>query len=118
MWLYTHNGTIRSILLDQYLLVAGYIRTMNAPDFSAWVRRRDDQRRGHVPYADRIVPLVAQAEPTGMTRRQLGHAVPLAPAVLDQLLDALVRFGLITTASEGDTVVYRTTQRVHTRLAL
>jgi len=45
-------------------------------------------------------------------------AAPLAPAVLDQLLDALVRFGSLTAASEGDTVVYRTGQRVHTRLAL
>ncbi len=95
-----------------------YIQQMNAPDFSAWVRRRDDQRRHHVPYADRIVPLVAGAGPTGMTRRQLGHAAPLARTVLDQLLDALVRFGTLTAASEGDTVVYRTTQRVHTRLAL
>ncbi len=81
---------------------------MNAPDFSTWVRRRDDQRRGHVPHADRIVPLVAGAGPIGMTRRQLGHAVPLAPAVLDQLLDALVRFGSLTATSEGDAVVYRT----------
>jgi len=100
------------------LLVGDYIRAMNAPDFSAWVRRRDDQRRGHVPYADRIVPLVAGAGQTGMTRRQLGHAVPLAPVVLDQLLDALVRFGSLTAASADDTVVYRTAQRVHTRLAL
>lgn len=84
---------------------------MNAPDFSTWVRYRDDQRRGHVPHADRIVPLVAGAGPTGMTRRQLGHAVPLAPAALDQLLDAFVRFGLLTAASEGDGVVYRTDQR-------
>ena len=40
---------------------SGYIQKMNAPDFSAWVRRRDDQRRHHVPLADRIVPLVAVA---------------------------------------------------------
>lgn len=84
---------------------------MNAPDFSTWVRQRDDQRRGHVPLADRIIPLVAGAGPTGMTRRQLGHAVPLAPAVLDQLLDALVQFGSLTAASDGDTVVYRTSLR-------
>lgn len=80
---------------------------MNAPEFSAWVRRRDDQRRGHVPHADRIGPLVAHAGAVGLTRRQLGHAVPLAPAVLDQLLDALVRFGVLTAATENDTVVYR-----------
>ena len=62
--------------------------------------------------ADRIVPLVAGAGATGMTRLQLGHAVPLAPVVLDQLLDALVRFGSLTAASDGDTVVYHTAQRV------
>lgn len=84
---------------------------MNAPEFSAWVRQRDGHRRGHVPLADRIVPLVAGAGPTGMTRLQLGHAVPLAPAVLDQLLDALVRFGSLTVASDGDAVVYRTSLR-------
>ena len=83
---------------------------MNAPDFSAWVRQRDDQRRRHVPDADRVVPLIAQAGATGMTRTQLGHALSLEPAALDALLDGLVQAGMISRAGEAGNLVFRTRQ--------
>ena len=84
---------------------------MNAPDFSAWVRMRDDQRRQHVPDADRVVPLIAQAGPTGMTRTQLGHALSLEPAPLDALLDGLVAAGMLTKTWEAGNFTFRTSMR-------
>ena len=84
---------------------------MNAPTFSAWVRQRDDQRRGHVPYADRIVPLIAQAGAAGMSRTQLGHAVRLDPVALNHLLDGLVQAGMLAMAWDGWSLIFRTPGR-------
>jgi len=66
--------------------------------------RRD---RETIPLADQIVPLVAQAGPQGITRGEIGHAVGLDREVLDQLLDGLVRFGLLVVTDLNGVRVYR-----------
>jgi hypothetical protein len=72
--------------------------------FESWLDRR---RRGP-PEADRVLPLVAAAGASGMSRRQIGHAVRLDRDVLDELLDGLVRSGLLMVAWENGVPVFRT----------
>ena len=72
--------------------------------FHSWLRRRHDP----IPQADKIMPLVAAAGPTGMTRGQIGHAVALDRDVLDELLDGLVRSGLLVVGWENEVMVFRT----------
>ena len=69
---------------------------MNIYDFRTWQQQRDRERREHVPAADRIVPMVAQAGPGGMSRGQIGGAIDLERDDLDRLLAGLVEFGLLT----------------------
>lgn len=61
-----------------------------------------------MPEVDKVVPLVARAGMAGMTRRQLGGAIRLEPEVLQDLLDGLVRFGMLVVRDEGGVQVYRT----------
>ena len=75
--------------------------------FESWVRHRhgmDDV----TPEADKIVPLVAAAGASGMSRRQLGNAIKLDRDVLDELLAGLVQAGLLVVASEDGMAVFRT----------
>jgi hypothetical protein len=79
--------------------------------FESWVRHRhgmDDV----TPEADRVLPLVAAAGASGMNRRQLGNAIKLDRPVLDDLLDGLVRSGLMTVADENGFKVFRTRSAV------
>lgn len=84
-----------------------YIREMNVPSFTTWLRRRDGQPEELVPQADRLVPLVAQAGMRGLTRGQIGNAIDLAPDVLDGLLAGLVEAGLLTVSLVNGIRVYR-----------
>lgn len=72
--------------------------------FSNWIEER---RHLHIPASDRVVPLVAAAGAAGMTRRQIGSAIDLEPRVLDALLDALVRSGLLSVTWHDGFLVYR-----------
>jgi len=70
--------------------------------FKSW-----EQRRHLAPEADRVLPLIAGAASTGMTRRQIGSAVQLDRQVLDDFLGGLVSASLLTLAWEGGVPVYR-----------
>ena len=74
--------------------------------FESWLDRR---RRGP-PEAEKLVPLVAASGMVGMTRKQLGNAIDLERQVLDELLDGLVRSGLLTVTDENGLKVFRTQQ--------
>jgi hypothetical protein len=84
---------------------------MNAVDFASWVKRRDRERREHVPVADRVSPLVAQAGQPGMTRSEIGKALgdDLDSDALDDLLAGLVEFGLLAVTKENGLLVFRAT---------
>jgi hypothetical protein len=85
--------------------------------FTSWVRNR--QRLDDLmPQADKVVPLVASAGTTGMTRRQLGHGIDLDRDVLEELLAGLVRAGLLTLAWEQGVPVYRATSGFNLRPGL
>ena len=64
--------------------------------FRSWLRRRQSSLNDLMPAADKIVPLVARAGMTGVTRQQLGHALDLERDTLDELLAGLVRLGMLT----------------------
>lgn len=77
------------------------------PTFETWFRRH--RSLNHLaPEADKILPLVADAGETGMSRRQLGHALDLDRETVDELLDGLVRAGLLVVTYEDGLPVYRT----------
>jgi putative heme iron utilization protein len=82
---------------------------MNAVDFASWVKRRDRERREHVPVADLLVPLVAKAGDAGITRGEIGKAVgsDLDRDALDALLAGLVEFGLLTMTRQKGLLVFR-----------
>ena len=71
--------------------------------FKSWLKRR----RHLAPEADRILPLVAAAGTSGMTRMQLGHAVRLDRGILDALLSGMVEVGVLTVAWVDGGPVYQ-----------
>lgn len=75
--------------------------------FKTW-----EQRRRLQPDADRLLPIIGAAGATGVSRRQLGHAVDLDRDVLDQLLSGLVEFGLLTLTTGAGGPVYRITSSI------
>lgn len=83
---------------------------MNVYDFHSWLHHRDRQHHGHVPTADLVVPLIAQAGEAGMTRADIGKAIgdDLDRDALDDLLAGLVEFGLLAVTRENGLLVYRT----------
>jgi len=95
-----------------------YILEMNAVDFQSWVQRRDRDRREHVPAADLVVPLIAQAGQDGMTRSEIGKAVAhdLDRDALDHLLAGLTEFGLLSVARENGLLVFRAAGHFPSRL--
>jgi hypothetical protein len=84
---------------------------MDDRSFTSWVRRQQ-RLDGIMPQADKVVPLVAGAGSTGMTRRELGHAVRLDRDTLDELLAGLVRLGLLTLTWENGVPVFRSQNAV------
>lgn len=83
------------------------------------MQRRDGERREHVPVADLVVPLVAQAGDAGISRGEIGKAVGngLQPETLDALLNGLVEFGLVIVTREYGHLVYRTPEHFPGTLA-
>lgn len=57
--------------------------------------------------ADKVLPLIAAAGASGMNRRQLGAAIELDVEILDQLLNGLVQFGVLTLSDDAGGRVYR-----------
>ena len=75
--------------------------------FSSWVRHRHGTNN-LTPEADKIVPMIAAAGPSGMNRKQIGHASKLDRDVLDQLLAGMAGLGLLVVVAGADGPVYRT----------
>lgn len=80
---------------------------MDVHSFHSWLQQRDREQRQHIPAADKVVPLVAQAGAGGMTRSKIGGVIDLERDTLSALLDSLVRFGLLTVSQENGIQVYR-----------
>jgi hypothetical protein len=80
---------------------------MEPSAFISWVRRRDREQHEHIPVADRILPLVAQAGQRGMTRYDIGRFVELDPEVLDNLLASLMQAGLLRSSWASGVKVFR-----------
>ncbi|QEL17847.1 hypothetical protein [Limnoglobus roseus] len=79
---------------------------MHLPQFLSWVEQRHRRLDSHISQADKIVPLLQQAGPTGMTRRQLTGAIDLEPSLVDALLSALLDSGQIRVAVVGGVHIY------------
>ena len=60
-----------------------------------------------LPQADRVLVLIKQAGPQGITRGSIGANIKLEKETLDQLLNALIGFGQIVASREGGLVTYR-----------
>ena len=71
--------------------------------FNSWFKHRDHT----TPQADQIVPMIAQAGARGNDRGQIGSVIDLDRDVLDDLLNGLVRFGLLTVRLEDGVRVFR-----------
>lgn len=76
---------------------------MPLPHFSSWLKYREIKQ----PEADRLVPIITQAGPQGMTRGQIGGLIALERDALDELLDGFVRFGQLRIDVEDGIRVYR-----------
>lgn len=79
---------------------------MTPISFVDFLHRRSQRSSPMMPEADKIVPLVTQAGPAGMTRKQLGGAVRLQWHILDNLLQALISAGLLIGTDNGGGPVY------------
>jgi hypothetical protein len=78
--------------------------------FTSWLRHRHGSDN-LTPEADKIVPLIVRSA-SKMNRKQLGNAIDLEREVLDELLDGLVRSGLLTVADENGFKVFRSRSAV------
>ena len=76
---------------------------MPIPTFHQWLESQD---KGEPPAADKIVPTIAAAGPSGMTRRELASRSKLDFKILCKLLDALVGMGMLRCGWNGDDWVY------------
>ena len=74
---------------------------MPLPPFSSWIQKQQVKP----PEADRLLPLIAASN--GISRGELGAAIKLDRDVLDDLLNGLVRFGLLTVVDQDGLRVYR-----------
>jgi hypothetical protein len=82
--------------------------------FRSWLHRRVESSAHIVSETDKVVLFVAQAGPQGMTRYKLGRSIKLEPQALDDLLDALVGFGLLTKSRQGEMQVFHAPHRAST----
>ncbi len=80
---------------------------MKLTSFLSWLYRKENRPDRHIAQADKLMPLLQQAGPGGMTRRQLGSAVDLDPNILDELLAALVSSGIVSLDQVGGGPRYR-----------
>lgn len=79
---------------------------MHMPPFRSWVEERHRRLDSHINQSDKIVPLLQQAGPAGMTRRQLTGAIDLEPSLVDALLRALLDTGQIRVFVVGGVPIY------------
>ena len=80
---------------------------MHTPSFRSWVEQRHIRPDSHISQSNKIVPLLQQAGPAGMTRRRLGGAIDLPPTLVDALLTALLDTGQIRIDVAGGIRTYR-----------
>ena len=80
---------------------------MALPAYSTWAQKQ----KLKVPEADRILPLISQAGPRGISRGEIGRASKLDRDALDSFLDGLVRVGVIQVTLEGGIRVFRAVAR-------
>ena len=80
---------------------------MNTKSFLSWVQHRQQRPDSNISQADKLVPLLKQAGPTGMSRRQLAGAIDLPPSLVDGLLAALLDTGQIRIDVAGGIRTYR-----------
>ena len=80
---------------------------MHLPPFRSWAEERHRRLDSHISQADKVVPLLQQAGPAGMSRRQLAGAIDLPPSLVDALLSALLDTGQIRVADVGGVHIYR-----------
>ncbi len=73
--------------------------------FSEWVASRKPGPL--VPQADKVLHLIQQAGPQGISRGELGANVKLERDTLDSVIQALVDFGQVVVSMEGDQRIYR-----------
>ena len=76
---------------------------MALPPFTTWIQKQQIK----LPEADRILPLISQAGPQGITRGEIGRAITLDREVLDEFLDGLVRIGVVQMTDQNGIRVYR-----------
>jgi hypothetical protein len=88
---------------------AGVYISMDSLSFRSWAHHRQGLDE-LMPQADKVVPLVAQAGPRGMTRAEVGGVIDLDRDALDALLAGLVRFGLLSVTWENGIQVFRAWQ--------
>lgn len=79
---------------------------MDIYSFNAWVRRRDQERKEHVPEVEKIIPFV-QARPRGRARAEIAGAIDLDRDTLSAVLDAFVRSGLLVVRREGGIEIFQ-----------
>ena len=76
---------------------------MSLTPFETWVQKQQIK----TPEADRILPLISQAGPQGISRGEIGKAITLDRQVLDDFLDGLVRIGVVQITDKNGIRVYR-----------
>lgn len=76
---------------------------MSLPPFSSWIQKQQIKQ----PEADRILPLISQAGPRGISRGEIGRASKLDREVLDEFLDGLVRIGVVQVTDTNGIRTYR-----------
>ena len=86
---------------------------MDVYDFHTWLSRRRQQQRQHIPAADKVVPLVAQAGHQGLSRSEIGKSVDLEREELDRLLAGLVEFGLLSVTVHNGLQIFRHSGRLN-----
>ena len=91
------------------MVLASNTYGVNVYDFHSWLHQRDRERREHLPAADKVMPLIAQAGHAGMTRSEVGKSIgdDLDRDALTALLDALVRAGMVTVSRQNGFEVFR-----------
>lgn len=75
---------------------------MNIHDFHSWLHQRDRQEHDHVPVTEKVVPLIVQAGPVGLSRAEIIEALgdSLDRDALAGLLATFVESGLLTTSRQ------------------
>lgn len=72
--------------------------------FKTWLENR--QSAPLIPEADRLIGLILSAGSAGVSRAELS-GIALPREVIDELLNSLLRLGMIRATGSGQTAVYR-----------